>query len=262
MGPAGRRPPDRLQVPGHRRGLRARTTAADAAAGGAVRDRAAVHPAGRPLRPDPGPHEPLLGPHPADRQAGEGHPSCLSPGGLRPERGGGPARAADRQGRRPPGAGPLSGGPGPQTRCLSRFDRSRTGPLGRQVHPGPRRLVDPGHEDPRRAGRHPRAHRGAAARTPHDARACRRRPGRSPAGRGHDRGCRRVGGPQGRPGRDRARTGCPDPRPAVGDRDVPARVAPGASSAGHQAAASVSHYDQLLRRRRTSGSGHREGEAQ
>ncbi|WP_413252925.1 Mu transposase domain-containing protein [Streptomyces brevispora] len=63
---------------------------------------------------------------------------------LRPERGSRPARTADREGRRPLGPGPLPGSLGPQARRLPRLHRTRTGPLGRQVHPGPRRLVGPG----------------------------------------------------------------------------------------------------------------------
>ncbi|MFI7104527.1 hypothetical protein ACIBK8_34950 [Streptomyces sp. NPDC050161] len=41
------------------------------------------------------------------------------------------------QGHRPPGAGPLPGGPGPQARRLPWLHRPRTGPLSRQVHLGP-----------------------------------------------------------------------------------------------------------------------------
>ncbi|WP_408055317.1 Mu transposase domain-containing protein [Streptomyces paludis] len=65
--------------------------------------------------------------------------------------------------------------------------RPRTGPLRRQVHLGPRRLVGPGPQDPRRARRHPGSDRGPPAGASSAPRACRRRPGRGLAGRGHDR---------------------------------------------------------------------------
>ncbi|WP_239477200.1 IS21 family transposase [Streptomyces sp. CS147] len=62
-----------------------------------------------------------------------------------------------------PGPGPLPGSPGPQARRLPRLHRTRTGPLGRQVHPSPRRLVGPGPQDSWRAGRHPGLDRGTSA---------------------------------------------------------------------------------------------------
>ncbi len=91
VGPARRAAPDRSQGPDDRRVLRGRAPAAAAAAGGSVRDGAGVHSAGRPLRPNRSPHQPLLGAGPPDRQAGPGAAARLSPGGLRQERGGGPA---------------------------------------------------------------------------------------------------------------------------------------------------------------------------
>lgn len=120
-------------------------------------------PTGRPLRADPGPHQPILGPDPADRQTRARRAARLSSGGLRPECGSGPSRAAYREGRRPSGPGPLPGSPGPQARSLPRLHGSRTGPFSRQVHPGPRRLVGPGPQDPRRAGRNPGPDRSPAA---------------------------------------------------------------------------------------------------
>ncbi|WP_442806967.1 MULTISPECIES: hypothetical protein [unclassified Streptomyces] len=168
-----------------------------------------------------------------------GHAARLSPGGLRPERGSGPPRASDREGRGPPGSGPLPGSPGSQARRLPRLNRSRAGPFGGQVHPGPRRLVGPGQEDARRARWHPGADRGPPTGSSPAPRTCRRGSRSGPAGRCHGRrrGC--FGGPQGRPGRDRTH---PGGRPAgswhaVGDGDVPARMATRPPSYGHQAAA-------------------------
>lgn len=57
-----------------------RTATADAAARGVVRDGPDVHAAGRPLRPDPRPHHPLLGSDPLDRQTGPGCFPRFSPG--------------------------------------------------------------------------------------------------------------------------------------------------------------------------------------
>ena len=219
----------------------------------------AVHPAGRPLRPDHRPHQPLLGPDPADRQAGPRRAARLSPGGLRPERGSRPARTADRQGRRRldldhylealirkpgafPGATALE-----QARSAGKFTPVHDAwwDQARKIH---------GERDGTRAlievlllGRHlPHEHVVAGLATAlragaltADAVALEARK----AAQAEDRT------------RPRSTAGL---REAAGDGDVPARVAACAPSADTRPLPSVTPYDQLLRRRRASGGDHRE----
>ncbi|WP_310721436.1 hypothetical protein [Streptomyces lydicus] len=111
--------------------------------------------ASRPLQPDRRPHQPL--PPVPVRLIGKQvrvilHASHL---GLRQERGSDPAREAHRQRQLPPGAGSLPRSPRPQARRLPRGNRAGTGPIRREVQPGPRRMMGCGGQSSRRRRRHP-----------------------------------------------------------------------------------------------------------
>ena len=243
--------------PHHRPGFRRRGAAAFPAAGRAVRDRAAADASRRPLQPGHRADEPLLGSGAADRPPGAGRPAVLGAGRLRRAARGRPPRPRGRPGRRDARPGPLPGGADAQARSHGRVGSAGPGPRRRGVHRRPRGAVVSGPPGVRRARRDPRPGRGPAAAPAHGRRRRRHRDRGGTVGR---RACRRRRRGRGPPGRRRPRR-----RARPRRRRLRAAGRPQVSSltlrrlaalpADSRPLPTVSAYDQLLTRPRTSQEG-------